>query len=353
VISIPGSSDEITAEWLSDALALGEHPSQAKVRSLTVEPFGVGLGVTAELYRLIPTYAAGARGGPASFIAKVPSSRPEMRAVAAAWGLYEREVLFYRDLASKVPLRSPICYSAKSDSNSGRFIVVMEDLSSARACDQINGMSLDQARLAIESVARLHVRWWDRPELKALEGAIQPLGVAPYRMGAPHAAAWPAMVSFLSARVSKEMLRIGEKLSTVLDDMGAHLALGARTLCHGDYRASNLMATTGPAGPQLVVLDWQVAMQARGTFDIGYLMSASVTSELRREHEMALLRDYHQRLLDGGVERYDFEQCLFDYRSALLMGFTYLVQAGAAADREHPRTEAFFSADLGLAEFVG
>jgi hypothetical protein len=44
------------------------------------------------------------------------------------------------------------------------------------------------------------------------------------------------------------------------------------------------------------------------------------------------------------------------------MSFTYLVQAGAVADRQHPHTEAFFSsfarrvdaatADLGLAEFV-
>ncbi len=285
-----------------------------------------------------------------------------MRVAAASWGLYEREVLFYRDLAATISLRSPRCYFAGFDSISQRFIVVMEDLSSAKACDQINGMSLDEARLAIADVAALHVGWWDRPELKTLEWVIQPLGIPPYQMGARHAAAWPAMESFLAARISKEMLRVGERLATALDGMGAQLAAGSRTLCHGDYRADNLMFRRNCRGLELVAIDWQIAMQARGAFDIGYMMSASVTTELRREHEMMLLGEYHRRLLEGGVGGYDFDRCLYDYRSALLMSFTYLVQAGAAADREHPRTEAFFSsfarrvdaatADLGLAEFV-
>jgi hypothetical protein len=362
VVSIPDNPTEISAAWLSEVLTATGHLGRVEVLALAVSRFCEGVGVTADLYRLVPTYAPGVLGAPASLIAKVPSSLSEMRRVAASWGLYEREVLFYRELAPTISLRSPQCFFARFDPASRQFIVVMEDLSSAKACDQINGMSLSEARLAIANAATLHARWWDRPELKALETVIQPLGAPPYQMGARHAAAWPAMNSFLAARVSKEMLRVGERLASVLDDMGAQLAAGSRTLCHGDYRADNLMFRRRGDDLELVVVDWQIVMQARGAFDIGYMMSASVTTDLRREHEMALLGEYHRRLLEGGVEGYGFDQCLYDYRSALLMGFTYLVQAGAAADRRHPRTEAFFSsfarrveaatADLGLADFV-
>lgn len=362
MVSIPNDPSEITAAWLCEALNSGGRAAGADVRSLKVERFGEGLGVTTELYRLTPTYAPGGQGGPATLIAKVPSSIPEMRAVSAAYGLYEREVVFYRDLASTISLRSPLCYFAGFDPASQRFIIVMEDLASARACDQVIGMSLDEARMAIEEVAALHVRWWDKPELKALEGVIQPLGVPPYQMDARHAAAWPVMESYLAGRVSKEMLRVGERLATALDRMGSGLAAGSRTLCHGDYRADNLLFRTNGGASELVALDWQVAMQARGAFDIGYMMSASVTTELRRDHEMALLGQYHHRLVEGGVEGYAFDQCFHDYRTALLFGCTYLVQAGAASDRTHPRTDALLNsfarrvdaatADLGLHEFV-
>jgi hypothetical protein len=356
VVAIPNSPDEITAAWLGEALGRDD------VASLTVERFGEGLGVTTELYRLTPVFAADGQGGPASLIAKVPSSILEMREVSRSYGLYEREVVFYRDLAKTISLRSPLCHFAGFDPASQRFIIVMEDLATAKACDQVAGMSLEEVRLAIEGVSALHARWWDRPELKALEGVIQPLGVDPYRMEGRHAAAWPLMESYLAARVSKTMLRVGERMGEALDRMGEQLAAGSRTLCHGDYRADNLMFRTKGGGLELVALDWQIAMQARGAFDIGYMMSASVTTELRRAHEMELLGDYHRRLLEAGVEGYAFDQCLYDYRAALLLGFTYLVQAGAASDREHPRTDALLSSfarrveaatqDLGLDEFV-
>src|SRR5579872_1553227 len=357
---IPANADGITAAWLREATA-----ASGALDGLTwvkAERLGEGVGMTTEIYRLMLNYAPDSRG-PATLVAKLQASLPMMRDVANAYGLYEREVLFYRELASTISLRSPRCLVAAFDPASKAFVLVMEDLCDARPGDQVAGLTLDQLRVAIDQVADLHARWWNRSELPGLEDKIQPFRVPPYcDFNARHASGWETFDRFLEGRVSRELRRVGERMCDTLDGMAADMARGPRTICHGDFRADNLMFTEVDGAPGLTCVDWQLAMQARGPFDIGYMMSGSVNVDVRREHEMALLRGYHDKLLAAGVEGYSFEECLHDYRRALLIGFTYLSQSGAAADLTHPRTEALYDAgmrridaavaDHGLAEFV-
>ena len=92
------------------------------------------------------------------------------------------------------------------------------------------------------------------------------------------------------------------------------------------------------------------------------VMSASVTPDVRRSQEMDLLAGYHARLVAEGVGGYGFDECLEDYRRALLIGFTYAVQAGGFSNMEHARNAALIHAmatrceaaclDLGLASML-
>ena len=45
---------------------------------------------------------------------------------------------------------------------------------------------------------------------------------------------------------------------------------------------------------------------------------------------MDLLRDYHQILVDNGIQGYTFEECLHDYRLSLLNRFGSLISTIAA-----------------------
>ncbi|ONQ43995.1 hypothetical protein, partial [Burkholderia cenocepacia] len=57
------------------------------------------------------------------------------------------------------------------------YVVVMDDLAPAVSGNQIAGLPVDYARLALDEIAGLHISWWNRPELKALEATpIQPFG---------------------------------------------------------------------------------------------------------------------------------------------------------------------------------
>jgi hypothetical protein len=102
------------------------------------------------------------------------------------------------------------------------------------------------------------------------------------------------------------------------------------------------MFAQGEGGETLITLDWQVALQARGAVDVSQLVSLSVTTELRRAHETALLRGYHDRLVAGGVGDYAYDEFFHDYRRGLLIGFFYVILSGGANDLTQPRAEALF-----------
>ena len=147
MVPIPNNATEITAEWLSSALTAGGRMGEAVVRSVEIERFAEGTGIAADLFRLTPSYVPGSRAGPGALIVKLPSSIPQMREVARSYGLYQREVRFYRDVASTISLRTPHCFFAEFEPATHNFIIVMEDLTPARSGDQIAGMALDEVRL--------------------------------------------------------------------------------------------------------------------------------------------------------------------------------------------------------------
>jgi hypothetical protein len=47
-------------------------------------------------------------------------------------------------------------------------------------------------------------------------------------------------------------------------------------------------------------------------------------------------------LVAGGVENYPFDAFLHDYFRGVLIGFFQAIQAGAAIDLTHPRSETLF-----------
>ena len=69
-----------------------------------------------------------------------------------------------------------------------------------------------------------------------------------------------------------------------------------------------------------------------------------MTPDVRRSQEMDLLAGYHARLVGEGIEGSGFDECLEDYRRALLIGFTYAVQAGGFSNMEHARNAALIHA---------
>ena len=91
---IPTRLEEITADWLTGALrSSGVIDETTSVTSCDAKILGTGVGFAGDLARLSVTYNGGA--GPATMVAKVPTSIDDNRSGSEMLGVYEREIRMY------------------------------------------------------------------------------------------------------------------------------------------------------------------------------------------------------------------------------------------------------------------
>jgi hypothetical protein len=96
----------------------------------------------------------------------------------------------------------------------------------------------------------------------------------------------------------------------------------------------------------MTLCDWQIVQRAPAAYDIGYFMSQSMDPADRRACEMDLLRDYHGKLEQYGVEGYTFDQLLEDYRLSAMYCLVYPVISGGMLDLANQRGTGLVSAML-------
>lgn len=313
----PGLTPSLIQDALTAAGVLGERRVVAADCRLVTE----NRGFVGETFRCSIRYepAGGEGGPPQSVIAKSPSRNAGHRRLFAQFGLYRREVGFYRDLRQSTPIPTPVCYASSYDAATGDFTLLIEDLSPARPADRAGGLNPAQAELAVEAAAQMHARWWMDPALTELDWLPTPTTA---HLAEPPAAAfrriWPPFERRFGDVLPTSIRELGRELKTLLPLVLERLAGPPWTLVHGDYQVGNIFFL-----PESVagIIDWQVTMRARGPVDIAHLLVRSLDPAERRAHENDLLETYHSRLTAFGVKEYPFEECRQDYRLALICEF--------------------------------
>lgn len=332
--------DAMTPEWWTAVLrASGDLALDRRVVSREHEPLGTGQVGRNLRFRL--HYDGEAPGAPATLVAKLPSTDPASRRAALQMRTYINEVRFYDRLRGTVGIRTPACVFAAIDGEGPDFALVLEDLAPGRAADQIAGCSPEQARLALDELARLHGPWWQRPELAELDW------LAPWTADQAR-----GVEQLYRALVVGFRARFGPKLSpdtlALCDAFGERVAAwlagpgGPRTLAHGDYRADNMVFAAAEGGAPIAVVDWQTTRIGCGVADAAYFLGGSVAPEVRRRDERALLESYHEALCREGVDDFAWDACWHAYRWYALGGILMTVVASMLVG-ENARGNAMFA----------
>ncbi len=340
---IPTTPGQITVEWLSSALHdAGALADATVIERVTVEAIGDLGGVNGETYRVRIAYAQG--DGPASLVAKFPADRQGPRRTAAFQRWYEREVSFYTTLAAGSGVRTPRCYAA-SIADGGDYVLLLEDLDAWRQGDQIAGCDVEDARAAVEAIARLHARWWDAPPPAgdAMPETTIGLDRAERVQGAVERAwARAREASALPPAVAARMPALVEGYVSLLRRM----ASSPVTVVHGDYRLDNLFFDEQGG---VTAIDWQFVCRCRGMYDVAYFIGLDLDPAVRRTHERGLIEAYLDALRAAGVQGYDAAAGWDDYRRGLLLGFVvFLIGAGA----EQPNERMARVHEVGLARLA-
>lgn len=270
-----------------------------------------------------------------ALILKLPSSRPANRARGMAFGLYQREIRFYQEIAPTLDLRIPRCYRSWLEPEDGSYGLLLEDLGHLEGGNLLAGISTARASLAAERMARAHAQWWDSARLATLAWMPQLGSPVMRQLGSLYRELWPAFVDLRGDRLPPGSVALGERVGDGLEDLLDALSEPPATIAHFDFRVDNLLFGD-PLGPEpLAVVDWQLACRSRGAFDVAYLLCQSMASARRRRDEHAILQLWHASLVRCGVTGYSIQDATADYRRSALACLGCVV-AGTTLDRANP-----------------
>ncbi len=321
-IAIPSTADEVTADWLSSAMGLD-------VGDVSVSQIGEGIGVSSAVYR-----ATLSGGGPDSVIVKLPALADEAVFTSTMLRMYIREVRFFRELAAKSPIRVPAPYYGDVDEETSQFVQVMEDMGDLRIVDQNEGMTLADAERAVDELARWHATWWNDCDDLVESGTIVALTDPIYPAVLPivFAEGWEKLSAEMT--MAESIQRVGpgwiERMPSLLESInGSH-----NTMCHGDYRADNLLFDPDD---NVVLLDFQLTGQGSGSYDLAYMITQSLAPELAAEHEADLFARYAAALIASGVAEAETADLWDRYREAALFCLVYPVVAARGMDLSDER----------------
>jgi hypothetical protein len=329
--------DDSSTGWLTAVLReSGAAPPDASVSRFEATP--IGTGQMSQSYRFVLGWDAA--GCPDSVVVKLAASDDTSRSTGIGLGIYEREIRFYQEVAPRV--RGPLarCHLAAFEPSEGWFTLVLDDAAPAVQGDQIAGCTIEDARLAMRELARLHAPVWNDPRCDAAEWLNQPPPI-------DAAVASQLLVGFLDryeARIAPAHRAVVEGFIARFDE---YMAEQRRpfSIVHGDYRLDNMLFGDAGTATSLTVVDWQTVSWGPPLLDASYFLGAGLAVDARRANERELVRDYYDSLLALGIEGFGWEACWEEYRRKTFHGVLMAIVSPMLVVRT-PRGDDMFMTSL-------
>ncbi len=337
MVDVIKKTNDITCEWLTAAL----HENgviRSAVSSVEIEPIGAGIGLMSDLCRLSLDYTS-EESAPKSMVVKCAVQNDNIN-VARLLDFYNRETNFYNKIGNACPLNVPDSYFGAVNQDTYDFVILLEDLGDVSTRDQLVGASRDEAFRAVENLAEMHAKWWDKvsaPEDDWMYDFMcaeesERLKQLVYMPGLE-----PAIEKFESS-FNEEMKQVCRRVGERYSEFWATGLTQVDTFIHGDYRQDNMIYREDSV--DAVVMDWQISGKGKGIFDVAYFMCQSLASNLRMEIEREILEMYVGKLKEWGVTDYGIDQCWQDYRLVILGCLIYPITVCGTLDMANERGRA-------------
>lgn len=289
--------DEVTPEWLTELFGY-RYPGVVVEGFDTVEMLS---SHTTKLRLRLDLNDAGRAAG-----------IPEQVCLKSNWSdgiktgdICERESRFFHLMADELDAPIPKSFYADWDGDGGgRGIVALADLAvePGRFGHSNDHLGVDDAAVAVESLAELHASLWGDPRL---EQAWLPRSMDTPVDTEQVIRLYNYLAINLEDPVYQEVLpdwayETPEQLNHLLDELSAYEQTYDGPLClvHGDSHQGNTWL--GDDGRRLW-LDFQLVRKGSPWRDVCYFMLGALTVEERRANDRDLIRVYREKLLSLGA----------------------------------------------------
>jgi hypothetical protein len=295
---VPGSYDAITPEWLSKILCRDTPGAEIVSSSLDAPDDG-----TSNRRRIFLTYNdAGQRAGLPSSVFCKAAAAVSTRTALNEFGLAEAEANFYSKARPRLDMLAPEAYYAAYDPETYAYFIMMKDMGKEVTFpNERNEISLAQAESQVDTLARLHSRFYQSPELGTATLPFvkwQDLWLTMMRVSPGFAPccdqAFGESEHIMAVRLFKRRAEVWPK---TMASAAAHAKL-PHTLIHSDVHLANWFIT---ADNRMGLHDWQVITIGHWSRDFIYAITTSLTVENRRAWEKDLLARYLDTMAELGV----------------------------------------------------
>ncbi|WP_445165854.1 phosphotransferase family protein [Mycolicibacterium sp. Dal123E01] len=256
-------------------------------------------------------------GLPPSVFVKMSAAAAGIRMLGELAGLGETEARFYRELAPELGAGVPRSYGSAFDGVTGRYVVVLEDMSTSpcQFPDTLHPLSTDQMTQLVEVLAGVHATFWARLPEKSGGGGqfgwLMAPSVDPANLMTPSVMRMSARRLAGKTSVPVQAGRyIWENFSAVI----AAIDSGPHTVLHGDSHPGNTYFRDGRAG----LLDWQVVRRGHPSRDLAYAIVLGTPVNDRAAVERGLLDTYRSALAAAGGPQLDRDELWTRYRQAVV-----------------------------------
>lgn len=333
----PSHPDAITPEWLTDRLRAAGVIDSASVTALSWVP--IGTGQVGDSARITLTYdRPGA--GPATIAGKFPAADETSRQTAGAFGLYSKEVGFYREIAPQLAVRAPTMLAAEIAPDGVEFILLFEDLGPARGGNQLASCTAADARAGVRQAAAIHAPSWDNPAMLATPW-LQASTIQSEQVKALYPGAQAIFRERYADTLEPEFMALCEDLNEA-GELWFGRNAPVRSIVHGDFRLDNMLFDIKGGAEEIAVLDWQTVALGNGLTDIGYFLGTGIGDALRRAHEDELIALYCAEMTARGVPM-TRDDIWDDYVIGALHGVSTAVFSAAYVERTPRGDENFLS----------
>jgi hypothetical protein len=269
ITDIPQTISEVSPRWLTAQLRQTNGLSGVKVRSFQHNQIGEEQGNNGDIFQLHLDYDGEVRE-PRSLVLKLPAASGGLLEPDKMNLLNSRETSFYNELQGDVGLRTPRIYLAVSNTDLNHHLILMEDLSGLATDSHQEFVSPDKARIGVQSLARMHARWWEDPRLRHFEW-IDDYATSYQLSPESFSESWSATRPRYSQEFGEYVVRFGDMLEEKLGRVLEHLGSAPVTLNHGDPRPNNMIIDFTVEPPEPVLFDWQRPLYRRGAAGPGTL----------------------------------------------------------------------------------
>lgn len=328
---IPTSWDDVSAEWMTRALANRFRGSRVGQVSILLRDDG-----TNRRARLGLTYSSGT--GPPTVFVKAESDVPGRREIHARNGNLFNEPLLFRS-GVQLPLEHPLAYASMVDEPGLDYMIVMEDLLARGADprDATRPLTVEEVANGLHGLARLHSRYWEEVEHDGALSWVQPF-LPTEGWLEPMRAAIARAIERSGDAIPEAVRRLTDtQLIEVWIQSISSLSTGPQTLLHGDPHIGNTYVL--PNG-EIGFLDWQVVRRGCWAHDVGYFLQSALTTTDRRAFERELVEEYRSALDVPASQRPSGEEAWLRYRTSAVHGLAIWLITVLSKVHAHERSLA-------------